>query len=92
MTRRFGFACAAVCFLAGWIAAQFPMTRAWGWQSSVKDPQHVAAMNVQVRMAQERDFTDSTMKYNIEVYRDENNGNLIYICETGSISVVPGKL
>ena len=31
-------------------------------------------------------------KFGIEVFRDENNGNWIYICENGSIAVVPGKV
>lgn len=27
----------------------------------------------------------------IEIYRDENTGNLLYVCETGHIAVFPGK-
>jgi RNA polymerase sigma factor (sigma-70 family) len=30
-------------------------------------------------------------KFGVEAYRDENNGNLIYVSETGSLAVVPGK-
>jgi hypothetical protein len=48
-------------------------------------------MNVKSRTSKEDDFNKDTKKYGIEVYKDENNGNLIYISETGSIAVVPGK-
>jgi hypothetical protein len=48
-------------------------------------------MDLRVRKAGELDFTPQTKKWGIEVFKDGNNGNLIYISETGSISVVPGK-
>jgi hypothetical protein len=55
-----------------------------------KDPAWQHAMELRVRKAGEKDFTKDTKKYGLEVFRDENNGNLIYITETGSIAVVPG--
>lgn len=93
MTRRLQMlAFAMVCFVAGWGTSQLRLPAAWGWQAEViKNPTRLHAMNLPVRMANEPDFTASTIKYGIEVYRDENNGNLIYICETGAISVVPAK-
>jgi hypothetical protein len=30
--------------------------------------------------------------FGVEVFRDENNGNVLYISETGSLAVVPGKV
>lgn len=40
----------------------------------------------------EFNFNDKeTKKYGIEVYKDEENGNLIYISEIRSIAVVPAK-
>ena len=79
-----------VCFLLGClIAPQLPFAQAQDKQ--VKKPQWLHGLSVKVRAAKEEDFTESTKKVGIEVFRDENNGNLIYITETGSISVVPSK-
>jgi hypothetical protein len=56
-----------------------------------KDPEWQHAMELRVRKVGEKDFVkEMTKKYSLEVFRDENTGNLIYICETGSIAVVPG--
>jgi hypothetical protein len=55
-----------------------------------KDPVWKHAMELKVRKAGEADFKPETKKYGIEVFRDENNGNLVYIAETGSIAVVAG--
>ncbi len=55
-----------------------------------KDPVWQHAMDLRVRKVGEKDFTETTKKYGVEVFRDENTGNLVYICETGSIAVVPG--
>jgi hypothetical protein len=79
-----------VCFLIGALAApHLPFVR--GQESKVKAPLWLHGMNVKARKSDELDFNKDTKKYGIEVYRDENNGNLIYISETGSIAVVPGK-
>ena len=48
-------------------------------------------MSLRVRSGNEADFTSSTKRFGLEVFRDENNGNLIYVSETGSIAVVAGK-
>jgi hypothetical protein len=45
-----------------------------------------------VRKAGEKDFTKDTKKYGLEVFLDNNNGNLMYVTEAGNIAVVPGKL
>jgi hypothetical protein len=58
----------------------------------VKKPVFRHAMNLKVRKAGEKDFGKDTKKFGIEVYSDENNDNLVYITETGSIAVVPAKL
>jgi hypothetical protein len=57
-----------------------------------KNPTWKHAMNLKVRKAGEKDFTKDTQKFGVEVFKDENNGNLIYLTETGSFAVVPGKL
>jgi hypothetical protein len=54
----------------------------------VKAPIFMHGMEVRSRKAGEPDFNDKTKKWGIEVYKDENNGNTIYVSETGSIAVV----
>jgi hypothetical protein len=50
-------------------------------------------MNAKVRKAGSRDFDDAgTKTYGIDVYVDENNQNVLYLSETGSIAVVPSIL
>jgi hypothetical protein len=47
----------------------------------------LGGMALRARRAGERSF-DKATQYNIEVFRDNRSGNLLYICETGSIAVV----
>jgi hypothetical protein len=77
-----------VCFVLGtgvalpWVHAQ---------DKSAKAPTWIHGMELRVRKAGEPDFNKDTKKVGIEVFKDENNGNLIYISDTGSIAVVGGK-
>jgi hypothetical protein len=81
---------ALVCFLLGCLVTQnLPFAQAQ--EKQVKKPQWLHGLSVKVRAAAEEDFSDKTKKVGIEVFRDENNGNLIYITDTGSVAVVPGK-
>lgn len=81
---------ALVCFLLGLLLApHLPFGLAQ--ESKVKAPLWLHGMNLKARNSMQDDFNKDTKKYGIEVYKDENNGNLIYISETGSIAVVPGK-
>jgi hypothetical protein len=57
--------------------------------SEVKGPTWYHAFEVRVRKADEKEFTKDTRAYGFEVYKDENTNNLIYICESGALSVVP---
>jgi hypothetical protein len=80
---------ALVFFLLGLLVApQLPFARA---QDKPKGPKWVHGLTVGCRKSNEEDFTKDTTKFGIEVFRDENNNNLIYVSQTGSISVVPGK-
>ncbi len=76
-----------VCFVLGAMVA-LPIVHA---QGAAKAPEWKHGMELRVRKAGEPDFNKETKKYGIEVFRDENNGNLIYISETGSIAVIAGK-
>jgi hypothetical protein len=51
-------------------------------------PKWVHSVDLAVRKGGVKPFTDAT-KYGVEVYRDANNGNLIFISETGSIAITP---
>lgn len=84
---------ALVCFLGGLLLApHLPFLRAADPDpSKVKAPTWLHGFNVKSRKSSEYDFNKDTKKYGIEVYKDEENGNLVYISETGSIAVVPSK-
>jgi hypothetical protein len=55
-----------------------------------KPPKWIYGLDLKCRPAGVKEFKDAKV-FSLEVYRDENNGNWVYICETGSIAVVPGK-
>jgi hypothetical protein len=52
-------------------------------------PKGLYGLIVRVRKADEANFTEKTKKFGLEVYKDENSGQLIYLSETGSVAVVP---
>jgi len=77
-----------IAFLLGALISQnLPYANAQ--QPEIKKPKWLHGMNLMSRKGDEDNFSDKTKKYGIEVFRDENNGNLVYISETGSIAVVP---
>jgi hypothetical protein len=81
---------ALVCFLVGlFLAPHLPFVRAA--DNKVKAPTWMHGFNLKSRKFSEYDFNKDTKKYGIEVYKDEENGNIIYVSETGSIAVLPGK-
>ena len=81
---------ALVCFLGGLLLApHLPFVRAA--DNKVKAPTWLHGFNVKSRKASEYDFNKDTKKIGIEVYKDEENGNIIYVSETGSIAVLPAK-
>jgi hypothetical protein len=81
---------ALVCFLLGVVVGgQAPFVYAQAGKA--KDPSWIYGLNLKARKSTEEDFTKDTKKYGIEVFKDENNGNLIYISEVGSIAVVHPK-
>ena len=83
------FLVGVVCFLMGCLVTQqLPFVHA---QDAAKKPVWLHGLMTRVRKGDEADFTKDTKKVGIEVFKDENNGNLIYVSETGDIAVVPGK-
>ncbi|MBX9678422.1 MAG: hypothetical protein K2X38_06635 [Gemmataceae bacterium] len=59
-------------------------------KSDGKAPEWLHGLDLKVRKANEPSFTKETKIYGVEVFRDGNNANLIFLCETGSIAVAAG--
>jgi hypothetical protein len=55
-----------------------------------KSPEWMHGLDLKVRKANEPEFTDKTQVFGIEIFRDENTGNWIYITEKGYVAVAPG--
>ena len=60
--------------------------------AKVKAPEWSHGMELRARKAGEKEFTKDTRKYGIEVFVDANNGNYLYLCETGAMDCVAGKV
>jgi hypothetical protein len=90
MTRRTMTFALIVAFSLGGIAV-YLASPLYAQAPQVKAPKWQYGLSFQVRAAAELNFTAATKKHGVEVYRDENNNNLIYVSETGSIAVVPAK-
>jgi len=57
-----------------------------------KDPVGLHGLEMRVREGDKPDFNDMTKKWGVEALRDENTGYLVYVSETGSLTVLdPGK-
>jgi hypothetical protein len=54
-----------------------------------KSPDWLHGLDLSCRKTDEKAFTKDTRKFGVEVYHDVTTGNLIFICETGSIGVAP---
>jgi hypothetical protein len=59
-------------------------------KGDVKAPAWLHGLDLVIRKQDEATFTNDTRRFGVEVFRDEQNGNIIYICESGAIAVVPG--
>jgi hypothetical protein len=55
-----------------------------------KAPEWLHGLDLACRKHDEPSFSKDTRRFGIEVFRDENNGNLIFITETGNLAVTPG--
>ena len=60
-------------------------------KSDGKAPEWLHGLDLACRRFDEPDFSKNTRKYGVEIFRDENNGNLMFITETGSLAVLPGN-
>ncbi|MBY0521991.1 MAG: hypothetical protein K2R98_01245 [Gemmataceae bacterium] len=69
------------------LAAQASAVQAQG--AKAKPPTWVWAMDVKVRSGGNADFSKA-LKFGIEVWKDEQTGTLVYICENGNLATIPG--
>jgi hypothetical protein len=56
--------------------------------ASPKAPEWKAGMELRVRKSAEKFFNNDTVKHGVEVYKDENNGKMVFLSETGAIGVL----
>lgn len=55
----------------------------------VQDPEWFHALEVKARKAGEKEFGPETRKISIEVYKDGNTGNLVYVTDAGTVALLP---
>ncbi|HJZ90020.1 MAG TPA: hypothetical protein VKE40_04060 [Gemmataceae bacterium] len=85
MSKKCAFALILLAFIGGLLVADLH-ERVYAQEA--KGPKWQHGLMLRVRKADQPDFDKNTPKVGVEVFVDENNGNLIYITDTGSISVV----
>jgi hypothetical protein len=56
----------------------------------MKGPGWLHGFELKVRKAGEEKFNKKTKAWGVEVSRDANNANLVYLCENGMLAIVPG--
>jgi hypothetical protein len=86
MSKRFCYLLASFAFVGGFLVSD--LGRNYLLAQEDKKPKWSHGLMLRVRKADEPDFNKDTKKVGVEVFTDENNGNLIYISETGDIAVV----
>lgn len=86
MSKKVAYLLASAAFVGGIFAAD--LGRSYVLAQDAKGPKWSHGLMLRVRKADQPDFDKNTPKVGVEVFMDENNGNLIYITDTGSISVV----
>jgi hypothetical protein len=55
-----------------------------------KSPSWLYGLDLKCRKGGQRDFDAAAKAFGIEVFRDDNNGNLIYLCVNGNLAVADG--
>ena len=85
MSKKLAYVLLSAAFVGGLIIGDI---RSFVNAQDAKGPKWTHGLMLRVRKADQPDFDKNTPKVGVEVFMDENNGNLIYITDTGSISVV----
>lgn len=86
MSKKFAYLLAAAAFVGGVVFDRIGDNYLFAQES--KKPEWRHGLMLKARKGDEENFTKDTKRFGVEVFEDANNGNLIYISETGSISVV----
>lgn len=60
-------------------------------EEKAKDPESQYALDLRARKYTEADFNKDTRKFGVEIYKDGESGDGLYVSETGSLSAVPAK-
>jgi hypothetical protein len=58
--------------------------------ANAKKPRWTHALDLNYRKGGQTDFDDK-MQYGVEIFKDENADNLVYIAQTGAVSVIAAK-
>jgi len=77
------FASAAALAISAWVRADDP---------AGPEPVFRHGLEIRVRKAGEKDFSDKTKKVGMEFFLDGPNGNGVYIADAGDIAALPAKL
>jgi len=88
MSRKIACLLILAAFGAGIAFDQVGSSSLQAQDKAAKGPKWSHGLLLRVRKADQPDFDKNTPKVGVEVFVDENNGNLIYITDTGSIAVV----
>ncbi|HEV3164075.1 MAG TPA: hypothetical protein VGZ22_08590 [Isosphaeraceae bacterium] len=82
-------------FFCGWIMGQIGPWRVYA-QNPVPVERYtynnITGWEIAVRTVGETNITKDTKRIGVELYRDNYNGNLLYVTEAGSIAVVPERI
>ena len=81
MSKRLTFVLLMFGFLGGWVVSDLSnnvVTAQEKKDGASRDPKWLHAMELRARKAGEIDWKDAK-KHSIEVFRDENNGNRLYV-------------
>jgi hypothetical protein len=62
-----------------------------GFKAPEKSKEPVWSHGIELKCRKPDETWKEAKKFGLEVFKDENTGNTLYITETGSITVVPGK-
>ncbi len=103
MSKKLAYGLVAAAFLGGFVAMDLLQTALFAQPPIVapgtpgttlaptagaKGPEWSHGLMLRVRKADQADFDKTTPRVGVEVFRDANNGNLIYVTESGAIGVV----
>ena len=99
MSKKLAYGLFAAAFLGGFVANDLTQTTLFAQPivspgtpvaptAAALGPEWSHGLMLRARKADQKDFDKDTPRIGVEVFTDTNNGNLIYITESGAIAVV----